>query len=331
MSSFSSPPQKPKRPSPVKIPNIFSDQQGDTNPLLTPTNLDLYRNTVVGVNPCFSVLSYNVWMSPINQILRHANLITLLLKRSSNVIMLQEVKPFLANAFREVMGDKYYVSPFDYCYGNLTLIKKQFLNSETISSSQIKFEEIELTTNMGRSLLLTTVNLNEEIYVFGNMHFESLNNTETRKIQLNEVKEAMEGEERRLVLLGGDFNFDDIQTWGDWKTESFWGSDNPPSLPKKSNSNPSTEPKLENINLSEIFTDYIDPWLHLNKDTTPESRFTFDGELNSNVKDDKEQMRYDRFLIKEGVDTAQDVRILREAVSDHFGLEVVFEFGGEGK
>ncbi|GMH81783.1 hypothetical protein TL16_g09043 [Triparma laevis f. inornata] len=80
-----------------------------------------------------------------------------------------------------------------------------------------------------------------------------------------------------------------------------------------------------------MFTDYIDPWLHLNKDTTLESRFTFDGELNYNVKDNKEQMRYDRFLIKEGVDTVQDVRILREEVSDHFGLEVVFGFGEEGK
>ena len=48
--------------------------------------------------------------------------------------------------------------------------------------------------------------------VVGTVHLESLDTERTRAAQLRQIS-AVEG----LDLLCGDFNFDDVSTWGEWR------------------------------------------------------------------------------------------------------------------
>ena len=157
------------------------------------------------------------------------------------------------------------------------------------------------------------------------MHFESLDSEALRKTQLREVHAAIlpnptDNLPPRLVLLGGDFNFDDRQTWGDWVRSPFAEDDIVAS-----------SCPLENKNMEEIMQpDFADAWLHLDKDSSRDQiRYTFDGNRNPNVKDGGEQMRYDRFLVARsaGIDSLEDIEILTPPdVSDHFGVKVTFNF-----
>ena len=308
MASFSTP---PKRSRTVAIPPLPPSKRSGLT-LITKENLNLWAGipaplTLPGV---MTVLSYNVWMSHVNLLARHRNLVSVVLEHRPEVVMLQEVLPWFAENLRaSPLSEEYHVSPTQAAeYGNLTLIRKEFVHS-------VKFEDIPLTTNMGRSCLLSTTEGSLGTMIFANMHFESLNSETLRKTQLREVKAAiLPDSDKRLVLLGGDFNFDDRQTWGDWA---------------KGDNEASSQP-LENINIETIMhSDFADAWLHLDKDSKGVSRFTFDGDRNPNVEHKRERMRYDRFLVARsaGVESLEDVEILTPPdVSDHFGLKVVFNF-----
>mmetsp|Transcript_8700 Transcript_8700/g.17459 ORF Transcript_8700/g.17459 Transcript_8700/m.17459 type:complete len:335 (-) Transcript_8700:35-1039(-) len=325
MASFSTPPSSKRSLTVAVPPSPPSKRSGLT--LITEENLALWAGipaplTLPGV---LTVLSYNVWMSHVNLLVRHRNLVSVVLEHRPEVVMLQEFLPWFAQNLRaSPLSEEYHISPTQAAsYGNLTLIRKEFVHS-------VKFEDIPLTTNMGRSCLLSTIEGSLGTMIFANMHFESLDSEALRKTQLGEVKAAIlpnlkksDDEDGpsppRLVLLGGDFNFDDRQTWGDWARSPFAEDD----------SAASSRP-LENVNIETIMhPDFADAWLHLDKDSKEVSRYTFDGKGNPNVKDKREQMRYDRFLVARsaGVESLEDVEILTPPdVSDHFGLKAVFRF-----
>jgi endonuclease/exonuclease/phosphatase family metal-dependent hydrolase len=325
-----------KKPGRLAIPEALSHL---SEPLLDPASLAAWKEAAKAPTPSsFQVCSYNVWMSSSRQIVRHRNLIAELITRRPAVVLLQEVKPWLADGIRACpLQQLYIISPFNYGYGNLTLVRRDLTPSNSaLEPSQVVFEDLPLTTIHGRSLLLTTVTglsgLND--LVFANMHFESLASEKIRAIQLQEVRDALPSppSSHSLVLVGGDYNFDDLQTWGDWqKTARFPDDDQETPLPPPA--------PLENANIERIMhPTYADAWLHLAKDdaasdpnTTPrdaDRRYTFDGKLNQNVKDSRETMRYDRFLVSRhaGLSSLEDVEILRPPdVSDHFGLLASFQ------
>ena len=74
-------------------------------------------------------------------------------------------------------------------YGCLTLVRHEFGPT---------FDEVALTTTMGRSLILAT--LGDAQLVVGNVHLESLDNEATRAKQLRQCEKVMCGYENALLV-----------------------------------------------------------------------------------------------------------------------------------
>ena len=112
--------------------------------------------------------------------------------------------------FQEVLGEfveiilhhpqvieKYSVSPFHSTYyGVLTLVKKEYRPT---------FHTIEFPTQMGRELLKTTFEINQNVVTVGNVHLESLASQKCREEQLKIC--AKELSKSPIAFLVGDFNF----------------------------------------------------------------------------------------------------------------------------
>jgi len=317
MSTFSTPPRP--RPPPLALPKGFHS----SGQLATPSNLATFEALAKNVipTPNFTALSYNVWMSHDNQLARHVNLIKYLHATLPSVIILQEVQPVLAETCRTVMGGRYFVSPFTYRYGNLTLVRKD------VAEGEPTWREVEFTTLMGRSgLVASFVTKTAKKFVIGNVHLESLNSKKVRRQQMGEMRDGLNGIVADLKMIGGDFNLDDRQVWGAWKKTKMGFEAS--SASSESESPPTA---LENVSVEEeLHPTYSDCWLALDQDGVDGAvRYTYDGARNELVKDRNEQMRYDRWLVsrEQGAEYLEGIEVVREPeVSDHFGLKATFKF-----
>ena len=278
--------------------------------------------------------------------------------RPADVVCLQEVVPALHAALldpRSPLLSLYHVSTVPVgSYGVVTLV----LRSSVADGSQPVFTSFPLRcSDMGRSLLIASFPLREQCPTthtplsahIGNVHLESLSARSLRRLQLQVCHQALgeaaaggkeEGDsasrllaglprsleekapptKRTLAALCGDFNFDDRQEWGSWRTST--GSCF--SLKGAGGLAP-----LENAVLQETMPLYVDCWCAVRGD---EAGPTFDGGRNPYVRDRDEVMRYDRILAMSETlsPTCAELLFSDPPISDHYALKVTFTCVGGG-
>ena len=253
--------------------------------------------------PPLRIITWNVWFDHRRQKERLKLLLALLAKENADVIGLQEVTTEVAARIRQHAGvtARYDISENDIsAYGCLLLVRRE-LNPA--------FAELPLPTTMGRSLVAAEMDTyghaGTRRRVVGTVHLESLDTERTRAAQLRQIS-AVEG----LDVLCGDFNFDDVATWGEWRQP---GRKRPVSA-------------LENNVLARALPDFVDAWAAV----FPNNRgLTFDGATNPWVRDSGERMRYDRVMVRRSLGRPVAAERLGTTpagdglfASDHFGLRV---------
>jgi len=252
------------------------------------------------------VVTWNVWFGEQQMRERMTLLFGEVLKAAPDIICLQEVVPWLETSIRESdsLRSLYAISPFTARagYGVLMLVRHSFNPA---------FHIARLPTRMGRELLIADApDLGLRV---ATVHLESLDSEHTRRAQLEVAVKEMSGWPR--AILCGDFNFDDRQTWGDWRR----------GTPKRA------PEALENRVLNEVLPDWVDVWPAVH---STEPGITFDGATNPHVRNRNEIMRYDRIMVRRGAGALvpQAARLLGTSQttasplgllpSDHYGLLV---------
>ena len=198
------------------------------------------------------------------------HMMRLLLREAPDFIGLQEVTQRVQDALRSsaALLQLYDISPFDVGhYGCLVLARRDF---------QAAFKQVELPTEMGRSLILADATARLDV-TFATVHLESLDSASTRAAQLEEA--ARQLAPCRHAVLCGDFNFDSQQAWGDWR---------------RSRRRRTPPERLEESALPSRLPGFVDAWPAVHPG---ERGITFDGEHNPYVHDRGECMRYDRIMV----------------------------------
>ena len=239
------------------------------------------------------VITYNVWFDPRDMAERLATLVRSLLREAPDLIGLQEVVPRVEAALRgsSALRALYNISPFDVGrYGCLILARSEL---------GATFRQIEIPTLMERTLLVADC-AQLPGFTFATVHLESLSNAATRQFQLQEAARVLAG--GSSSVLCGDFNFDSVQSWGDWRAHP--AALRPPE-------------ELENNCLTTLLPDFVDAWPAAHP---LERGVTFDGAINPYVHDSKECMRYDRVMVH-GQRVARVWLLgVEEPASDHYGV-----------
>lgn len=238
---------------------------------------------------------------------RFDKLIMCLLEKNPDVICLQEVVEKFAHAVRSsaLLMSLYDCSENDVGgYGVLMLVRRSYVPL---------FKEVALDSNMGRSLLVAELWPTEESLAYlkggaiGTVHLESLNSPGRRRSQLEVCNQVLV--RYANAILCGDFNFDDTQSWGDWRGGA-------------------ASSELENRVLAEVMPSFGDQWAVLRPS---ERGATFDGSTNSAcVRDSQEVMRYDRIMLKQGSWAGNAIQMIGTEgfednlykPSDHYGLMI---------
>lgn len=160
-------------------------------------------------NKTLTFITYNVWFEPVNFSNRLKALFEIFKNYSPDFICLQEVtEPFLKE-----MINKDFIRE-SYCFsGNF----RGSYDVLMLSKHDVNFYSKKFTTRMGRNLLLTEINHSFDNQKFNNFliatsHFESLNNANVRKIQIDSAFEILNKSDTAILM--GDFNFDST-----WKNE----------------------------------------------------------------------------------------------------------------
>jgi endonuclease/exonuclease/phosphatase family metal-dependent hydrolase len=285
----------------------------------TTISTSLPPNTLTPKNT-LTLLTYNVWFDSFHFDERMQHIIHETLALNPDICCFQEVLPQFASALHSnaELNEKYVMSSFITSgYGTMTLARRELSPS---------FEMVEFPSHMGRSLLKTTVMVNNVHVGVGNVHLESLNTEKTRKKQLEICQKSLKKYD--VSLLVGDFNF--------CSERNFHIVPNQP---------------LENDVLQKVLPEYVDVWpmLHdvgLSLDSNTEEKdmgYTFDSNVNKMIPV-VERMRYDRVLVRcgkhsiskcrpeeivlVGVEPLRISSVDGEQVwpSDHFGLSATFQF-----
>jgi endonuclease/exonuclease/phosphatase family metal-dependent hydrolase len=179
----------------------------------------------------------------------------------------------------------------------------------------------------------------------GTVHLESLDTERTRAAQLRQIS-AVEG----LDVLCGDFNFDDVFTWGEWRQPGrkrpvsalennvlacveidqlvcrVLSSGEEPTSPRSEQASRRWRILISTQVLARALPDFVDAW----STVFPNNRgLTFDGATNPWVRDSGERMRYDRVMVRRSLGRPVAAERLGTTpagdglfASDHFGLRV---------
>lgn len=248
-----------------------------------------------------------------------------------DVIALQEVTPHALKTFHAQLASTYEFSPFpnDAPYFTVILARKSLLSSYAIKFARVPFR----TSVMGRDLLLLDLfprrsSSSTPAVTIGCVHLESESRTQERLNQTRAINELLRTRTASRVLIGGDFNFDDLHNYPMRR------------LPKE---------QLENDALRKHLPEFTDLWPRLKGES--DRGLTFDhayskhwtGKSFGSLK-----ARYDRVLAR-GRDPGEDAGSFVRGIeifanvpvgktpdghdlyaSDHFGVLVEFDAGGGG-
>ena len=256
----------------------------------------------------FRVVTWNVWFDDLRKGVRQEALMLQTLEQRPDAICLQEVTA----SFQETLMASsklmalYNVSPnVIRGYGTLILVRRDW--------GPVEWQELtDVPTDQGRTIVVAAF----RDIVLATVHLESLDSQLYRRAQLERWARFHNNtaKKSRLLILCGDYNFDDLNHWGWWIQ-----SRRTPSIP------------LENGVLKEVLPSYSDVWSLLRG---KERGLTFDGRRNPNVRTRGEQMRYDRILASSPTQTWQPTAINILGVdpiddtgirpSDHYGLVADF-------
>jgi endonuclease/exonuclease/phosphatase family metal-dependent hydrolase len=144
--------------------------------------------------PQLTAVSFNVWFDKRNWEARAQALFRILGASRATVIALQEVTPAFLSLLRDqpwvrenyVLSDSVGTSlrGSQLVYGVLTLVLRAVaVRSVTMHS---------LPTNMNRSLLVVELVVAAKVWRIGNVHLESLDNSQTRRLQLDRTFEVLD-------------------------------------------------------------------------------------------------------------------------------------------
>jgi len=125
-----------------------------------------------------------------------------------DIILLQEVTPYIHSKFRKLLGDKYIVLPlsrhknFEHITGNLTIIKKNLFKN-------ITHKTIYLGDGIPSNRPRSSVGLTEtDDVIIYNIHLDDSSNT-IRKRELRQIISTFDNSKK--IIIGGDFNSDSPQ------------------------------------------------------------------------------------------------------------------------
>jgi len=151
----------------------------------------------------FKMISYNIWFGKHNFLNRRNAIFDLLKEKDADVVCLQEVTSYFFNALIEnqFIRENYYISDSYITSYNVVILSK----------FSLKFYVLTLPTQMNRNLVIGELKVKEfernKNIVFASSHYESLENEDLRKTQLENSFEVLNSFSNSLLV--GDFNIDD--------------------------------------------------------------------------------------------------------------------------
>lgn len=176
----------------------------------------------------FSTIQYNVWFDKHNYFNRREALLEILKQKNASVICLQEViQPFLDFIQEDDFIKKnYYISDSMLEPYNIVMLSK----------FPLRFYHLTFPTNQNRYLILGELKLKSKntskSLVFSTSHFESLENADFRKDQMQRSFKVLN--EFKNAFLLADFNIDEdinkkemdnfdelyVDSWNFWKEKN---------------------------------------------------------------------------------------------------------------
>lgn len=147
-----------------------------------------------------TILTFNIMFNNHDTSIRYDNIINTLIKKSPDVICLQEMTPIWIPHFTSSM-DKWgyhpvnnHLVPSNRNYGEIIYIK----NTVKLLYSNV----IKLHSNMGRSLSLITVEKDQELFNIVTFHLESLDSPNIRQKQLSVLNDIVNNTQGPVICCG---------------------------------------------------------------------------------------------------------------------------------
>jgi endonuclease/exonuclease/phosphatase family metal-dependent hydrolase len=248
-----------------------------------------------------TIVTWNVWFDVFERERRTNHVLSTTQSIQPDVACFQEVTASFVTALgQNSLSESYHVcedvsavstSASSIPYGALIMCKKKYA---------ARFSRHELTTLMGRELLVAELQLSQgQRFVVATVHMESLNCHNVRVQQMKEIKRVLssyyDAPDRRVASVDAVscVAFDPIVMCGDFNfcSDSNFGAA------------PSAAYPLENNDLSAIFPDFIDVWraLHVG---SGDKGYTYDCIRNGMLRDmgnTDPQCRLDRVMMHSSV------------------------------
>ncbi len=263
---------------PLQISTVDTSQTDPVLHIFNNSGWEVYQaqNDITTQQTSFSLtlVTYNVWFEDHYFHLRAEGLCGMLPKINGDVLALQEVTTNLLHILveNEYVKQNYLVSDINGAtiqpYGVLILVHRR-----VCEKFKIELDSVALQSGMFRNVRVLSLKTDNGVNItIASTHLESLDNRNLREHQMKQIKELLASRTEAIIM--GDFNFDDENNW-----------------------DPEDDRPIENITLTQIFSDYVDVWPCLRGSGGK----TFDTDVNlmvAEIKTEQERMRYDRVLAK---------------------------------
>ena len=160
-----------------------------------------YIDNYVQEIPKFTLMTYNVWFDRHNYLNRKIALLEILKKKSPSVICLQEViQPFM-----EFLQEDDFIKANYYISDSML----EPYNIVMLSKFPLKFYHLTFPTNQNRYLIIGEIRIRSQEFsrslIFSTSHFESLENADFRKDQMQRTFSFHASREKPVLLENDGF------------------------------------------------------------------------------------------------------------------------------